>query len=162
MNGLLKNGWVSNHSIDRYLHIIQTRFPRQNTSIHVSAYAEFLQERLDELENFGLNKITNWKGLNIVPCVVVRNHKGFHWVLLTIHIEKKEIRLRDPLAGKHQYQADILKKIHKTMTNEMDKTDEQRSQPWKKILELKHTHQQDGQNCGVFVSDWAEKMYKQG
>ena len=49
------------------------------------------------------------------------------------------------------------------MTNEIiDKTDEQRNQPWKKILELKHTHQQDGHNCGVFVSDWAEKMYKQG
>ena len=159
INDLKGNGWISTDTIDEYLKIIQLTYKRNNTTIRESMYGSLLQGNITQLIDMGLPHVTTWQGKNIIPCLVIKNGVGYHWILLMIEMEEKNITIIDPIKGMQSYQKEILDKIRKTMNEETTESRGSKKQ-WTTVINTNHTYQQDGYSCGVYVTDWAENLYR--
>ena len=67
--------------------------------------------------------------------------------------------MTDPMRGMQSYQKEILDKIRKTMNEEITESSCIKKL-WTTVINTSHTYQQDGYSCGVYVTDWAECLYR--
>jgi hypothetical protein len=155
LQGLLGEGWLSNIVIDEYLSRINNR---SGITLHHSDVALLLQGGSGNFHDMSRVHPIHWKGSNIIPTIIrCSEHIGVHWVLLEVKVGSRKIKLYDSAGTGHVYQTKLLESVANELKQEVPPYS-----VWKSEVAQGMERQKDSNNCGVFVSAWAENALKVG
>ena len=154
--GILDEQWLSNSIIDMYLRKLNK--VSRNITIHDSDVALLLQGGAGEFLDRNYTHPSNWTNTNLIPTIVRRNeYEGYHWVLLEIDMGKKIVKLYDSMGTGLTYQIELLRVIVSTMNTEVHPY-----RGWSYEIVEGMERQKDMNNCGVYVTAWAETAIATG
>ena len=155
LQGLLGEGWLSNFVIDKYLNRINNR---SAITMHHSDVALLLQGGSGNFHDMSRVHPIHWKGSNIIPTIIrCSEHVGVHWVLLEVEVGSRKIKLYDSAGTGHVYQTKLLESVANELKQEVPPYS-----VWESEVAQGMERQLDSNNCGVFVSSWAENALKVG
>ena len=147
--------WLNDEVVNFYFNLIKQRSEKDKNLPKVHVFNTFFYPKIMKSGHAGVKRWTRKLNIFEMDVILVPVHLGMHWCLAVIDFKNKQLAYYDSMKGNNMQCLEAMRSYLEAESMDKRKIDFDTSN-WDMIIPKDIPEQQNGCDCGVFMSKYAE------